>query len=187
MIIILDVAVVYNLSSQYPARAMVYVKSLLGMIIAVLIMVNITGNSNYLKGHLLESVIQYKGPLDYVIPFIKENYSNPENLVIATNYEETSFMYYLGSRVVVGYVGNNLAEDARTQPDIIVYRKPWRNFEDVFRNFLSRQAYGRESFPVLDHPVNNIPELSWNPPFHHMFRTLHTADEEKKVDIYIRK
>ncbi|HWR59467.1 MAG TPA: hypothetical protein VN328_11330, partial [Thermodesulfovibrionales bacterium] len=187
LIIILDMAVIYNFLSQYPLLAMRYAMGLLGVVVVGFIMFNIAQNSNYLKGHLYETSNQYKGPLDYVIPYIRENYPNPENLVIATNYEETSFMYYLGSRVIVGYVGYNLEEDSRMQPDIIVYRKLWLNFEDVFRDFLARQSYERISFPVLDYSVNNTPELNWRPPIHHRFRTLHTSKEEEKVDIFIRK
>ena len=39
--------------------------------------------------------------LDYTIPFIKEKYPTSDTLVIAANYEETSYMYYLKSKVVV--------------------------------------------------------------------------------------
>jgi len=187
LIIILDIAVLYDFVSQYRLPVAAFARGFLAVIIAGSIMFNIVQNANYLKGHLFEVLYQYRGTLDYVIPFIRENYPNPENLVIATNYEETSFMYYLGSRVIVGHVGNNLAEDARTQPDIIVYRKSWMDFEDVFRNFLALKAYGRISFPVFDYPVNNIPELNWQPPFKHRFRTLQASKEEDKVDIFVRK
>ena len=175
LIIILDIAVIYNFIFQYPMPAMRRAGGFLVVIVTGFIVVNMYGNANYLKGHLYEISNQYQGPLDYVIPFIKENYPNPENLVIATNYEETSFMYYLGSRVIVGYVGNNL-EDARTQPDIIVYRKLWANFQEVFRDFVARQAYERISFPVMDYAVNNLPELNWKPPIHHRFRTPQTSE-----------
>lgn len=187
LIIILDTAVIYNLFSKYHVRAMGYARGPLVVIVAGLIFFNVAQNSNYLKGHLYEMFHQYHGPLDYVIPYIKENYPNPENLVIATNYEETSFMYYLNAKVTVGYVGNNLEEDTRVVPDIIVYRKLWWRFEDIFRNFLAQRAYGRISFPVLDYTVNNIPELNFLPHIQHQFRTLQTSKEEDKVDMFVRK
>ncbi len=187
LIIILDIAVLYTFISQYESRSMVYARGFLVVIVAGFIMFNISNNANNLKGHLYEVSHQYRGPLDHVIPFIKERYANTSDLVIATNYEETSFMYYLNARVTVGYVGNNLEEDVRARPDIIVYRKLWQNFGQVFTNFMKQYEYERISFPVMDYSVNNIPELNWRPPFHHRFRTLESSDEREKVDIYIRK
>jgi uncharacterized membrane protein YuzA (DUF378 family) len=186
LVIILDAAVIYNFFSQYQIGAAGYIRGFFGLILAGLIIFNIAQNSHYLKGHLYEMLNQYRGPLDYVIPYIKENYPYPENLVIATNYEETSFMYYLNAKVTVGYVGNNLEEDARIVPDIIVYRKLWGRFENIFANFLGQHAYGRISFPVLDYTVNNIPELNFLPHIQHRFRTLQTSKDEDKVDMFVR-
>jgi hypothetical protein len=187
IIIILDLAVIFNFLSHYRSSAVGYTRVFLAIIVTGFIMLNISGNSNYLKGHLYEISNQYQGPLDYVIPFIKERYANPGDLVIATNYEETSFMYYLNAKVIVGYVGNNLEEDARMQPDIIVYRKLWGNFAPIFTNYLQQASYERISFPVLDYTVNNIPELHFRPHIQHRFRTLETAAEQEKTDIYIRR
>jgi hypothetical protein len=187
VIIILDLSVIFDFMSHHRSFAKGYARTILGMIVAGFIMVNIIGNSHYLKGHLYEISHQYRGPLDYVIPFIKEKYTNTGGLVIATNYEETSFMYYLNARVIVGYVGNNLEEDARMQPDIIVYRKLWENFEPIFATFLREGPYERITFPVFDYTVNNIPELHFRLPIQHQFRTLETADEREKTDMYIRK
>ncbi|RPI36382.1 MAG: hypothetical protein EHM54_05865 [Nitrospiraceae bacterium] len=187
VIIILDLSVIFDFMSHYRSFAKGYARTILGMIVGGFIMVNIIGNSHYLKGHLYEISNQYRGPLDYVIPFIKERYTNTGGLVIATNYEETSFMYYLNAKVIVGYVGNNLEEDARMQPDIIVYRKLWGNFEPIFTNYLQQAAYERITFPVFDYTVNNIPELHFRLPIQHQFQTLETADEREKTDIYVRK
>jgi hypothetical protein len=143
-------------------------------------------NYEYIKGHMYELSHQYRGPLDYLIPSIKDNYTDTDNLVIATNYEETSFMYYLNAKVTVGFVGNNLAEDAQTVPDIIVFRKWHRIFVPIFTNFLQQHSYGRISFPVADYPANNLPELNWAPPVQHQFRTGETSDEQAKVDMYVR-
>ncbi len=186
-IILLDFTSVYNFISQLRLAVRPYYKDVLVVICVVFLFFNVSKNYEYLKGHVYEVYNQYRGPLDYLIPFIKENYKNTDVLVIATNYEETSFMYYLNAKVTVGFVGNNLEQDSKIVPDIIVYRKWHRIFLPVFRNFLEEQPYGRISFPVADYPVNNLPELNWAPPFEHQFRTEESEDEEEKVDIFVRK
>jgi hypothetical protein len=129
---------------------------------------------------------QYKRSIDYVIPLIKEKYATTDNLVIATNYEETSFMYYLNAKVIVGYVGNNLEQDALTAPDIIVYRKGWGNFVQIFNSFLEKYPYTRITFPVINSAINNMPELNWPAPAVHRFRTEVTDDDRAKLDIFLR-
>jgi hypothetical protein len=153
-----------------------------------LISINVSRNIGYLEGHVYELFHQYKGPLDYLIPFIKERYGDTDKLVIATNYEETSFMYYLDSKVIIGYVGNNLEQDLRMVPDIVIYRKGWRDLDPkIFIDFLSQHPYQRISFPVFDYRVNNIPELNLSPEYQHQFRTLKTEDERMKVNIFLKK
>jgi len=125
--------------------------------------------------------------LDYLIPFIKDKYSKTDDLVIATNYEETSYMYYLNAKVIVGYAGNNLEQDSQAMPDIIVYRSSHRIFIPIFANFFEKQPYDRISFPVADSKTNNIPELNWQPPFHHQFRTKNVSDELDKIELFVRK
>ena len=69
-------------------------------------------------------------------------------------------MYYLRSKLVAGYVGDDLERDARESPGLIVYCKFWQNFKEIFHVFFDRAACHRESFPVLDYPANNLPELN---------------------------
>ncbi|MFN0050354.1 MAG: hypothetical protein ACKVOU_14620 [Cytophagales bacterium] len=154
------------------------------IIILVLLCVNISGNSKFLKGHLTELANQYKGPLDYTIPAIKAKYPNTENLVVAANYEETSYMYYLGCKVVVGFIGNNLGEDANASPDVLAYRKPWGNYIEVFQEFMKKSPYLPERYPIYDNPVNNIPELNFLPAFNHKFETVQPNTEQDKTDLY---
>ena len=52
-----------------------------------------------LCGRIAELREPYRGPLDHVIPYLVERYPNPADLVIATNYEEFSFMFYLLSLI----------------------------------------------------------------------------------------
>jgi hypothetical protein len=190
VMIILDMTLAYNFFSS-PTRLSPwhkYYKTILLIALAGFIFVHISKNMEYLEGHAYELLHQYKGPLDYVIPFIKETYQDTDRLVIATNYEETSFMYYLDSKVTVGYVGNNLEQDIQTIPDIVIFRKGWRNLDPkIFIYFLTKNQYQRISFPVVDYKVNNIPELNLSPEYKHQFRTLNTEYESMKVDIFLKK
>ncbi|HVP81234.1 MAG TPA: hypothetical protein VMV04_25365 [Thermodesulfobacteriota bacterium] len=188
VMIILDVALVYNLISSRPPRGIEYYKIILLIVFTGFILTNVVMNIDYIRGHVYELSHQYKGPLDYVIPFIKENYKDTDELVIAANYEETSFMYYLGSKVIIGYVGNNLEEDTRVVPDIIVYRKGLGDLHRrIFLDFFGRHSYRRISFPVLDYKVNNIPELNISELVEHQFRTVYTRDERMKTDMYLKR
>lgn len=188
VMIILDVALVYNLISLRPSIKIKYYKVILLIVFVGFISTNISKNMEHLKGHVYELFHQYKGPLDYLIPFIKETYGDTDELVIATNYEETSFMYYLDSKVIIGYVGNNLEQDTRMVPDIVIFRKGWRNLDPrIFIGFLGRRYYQRVSFPVFDYSVNNIPELNFSPAYKHQFQTLNTEDERMKVDIFLKR
>ena len=82
-----------------------------------------------IEGRVYEMRHQYKGPVDYFVPYILEKYEHPEDLVVATNYAEPVSMFYLGSHVTVGFYGTDLDRDLTIQPDIIVPR-PWkRNLE----------------------------------------------------------
>jgi hypothetical protein len=185
VIIIVDVTLVYNFLTLHPRPGLIYYKTALLIACSGFMIANIANNREYLQGHVYELSHPYQGPLDYLIPFIKKNFANTKNLVIATNYEETSFMYYLDAKVTVGFVGNNLDQDARIQPDIIVFRKGWDNHSEIFNEFLKNRPYERISFPVFDYAVNNIPELNFSPSLEHQFRTLNVEDEREKVDMYV--
>lgn len=140
---------------------------------------------NSLKGHIYELKYQYKGPLDFAIPFINKQYKNPRDLIIATNYEELSYMYYLDSRVIVGQKGNNLENDLKLQPDIIIQRKGWLGFNPEAYSYLLKKAeYKKISFPVYDYQVNNIPELYY--PIFHQFKTKFPEKADEALDIYLK-
>jgi hypothetical protein len=184
LIIILDAAVIYNFLSQYRPSAIF--RSLGIALFMGFVFFNISQNMTCLEGHIYELSHPFKGPLDYVIPAIRNNYANTERLVIATNYEETSFMYYLNAKVIVGFVGNNLEQDSLVIPDVIVYRKTWGNLGELFSAFFAAGRYRRMEFPAVDYPINNLPELNWSPPWVHRFRTEETGDKSAQVDIYLR-
>ncbi|MDR1112662.1 MAG: hypothetical protein LBL18_02725, partial [Bacteroidales bacterium] len=148
------------------------------IVFALLFSYTLFNNMHKIKGHVYEMFHQYKGPLDYTIPYIKENFPRADTLVIAANYEEYSYMYYLGSKVIVGYVGNNLEEDAKLVPDIVAYRKMWPHFAGLFNHYFSKARYEPVSFPIFDNPVNNSPgfDNAQYPLFNHRFKTFHTEN-----------
>jgi uncharacterized membrane protein YuzA (DUF378 family) len=184
MIIILDATLIYNFISQWRAAAAGYCKGLLIFIFTGFVLYNLSTNVENIRGHIYELTHQYKGPLDYVIPYIKEKYATPDKLVIATNYEETSLMYYLDAKVTYGYVLNNFAQDQLLVPDIIIFREGWPESPQPFVFYLNSFPYTRITFPVINSPVNNIPEL--NCQIKHRFRTEEPVNERAKMDIYLR-
>ncbi len=146
-------------------------------------------NQDNLKGRAYELTHEYRGRLDYEIPFLKKQFEGIENPVLATNYEECSYMYYLDCKVVMGFVLNNREEDEKTQPDAIIFRKEWAwNYEkSTFDPFFKRGVkYDEYRLKVLDYPYNNIPDLSL-PGHNHLFQTAFAATEEEKVVILVKK
>lgn len=132
---------------------------------------------------------QYRGPLDYVIPYLQERYSSPEDIIIGTNYEEPAYMLYLKSKVIIGYALNNMPDDLNYTPDVIIIRRTWAAERPVNANFLSeylkRESYEAFSFLIADYPVNNIPESHlW---FNHLYRTPIVMDPNHQLIIYVRQ
>jgi hypothetical protein len=56
-----------------------------------------------LRGRFEELREPYRGPLDHVIPYLAERHPNPADLVIATNYEDFAYMFYLRATTVLGF------------------------------------------------------------------------------------
>lgn len=110
-------------------------------------------------GRLREIRHAYRGPLDFVIPYLAQKYADPRDLVIATNYEGPAYMVYLDSRVTVGFYGADLERDRATIPDVIVPR-PWPDQLDVLQELAARTAFEETSFPVQNLRWNNNPALS---------------------------
>lgn len=142
-----------------------------------------------LQGRFAELVTPYHGPLDYVIPELHRRFPESRDLVIATNYEEYAFMYYLGSHVIVGLSQNNLVRDRELEPDVVVPRRRWPKSLAELRPFLARGEWEKLSFPVRDLHYNNIPALSGSrfAPDPHRFRTATTDDPESQLVIYLRR
>lgn len=112
----------------------------------------------WLVGRMREIASPYQGPLDLVVPWILTHSERPSELVIATNYESTVLMYYLGSRVTVGFARANMPADLETQPDLILPRATELDRGPLAR-LASRAAYEEVVLPVADLPCNNVPQL----------------------------
>jgi hypothetical protein len=158
-------------------------------LVAAFFTLDLVRNADLLEGKLDEAVHRYEGPLDAVIPYLAQRYPAPDRLVVAVSYEETSFMYYLGSRTIVGFLGNNLEQDLRLVPDVIVFRRRSPRFEGgterALLELLRRGGYRRVVLPVYDAKYNTIPEVI--PPYVHPFRTQAPKSEGDKLVLYVRE
>jgi hypothetical protein len=145
---------------------------------------NISAKMDYEGKYITQINNQLKGPLDYTIPYIKENYKKPEDLVLATDYEELSYIFYLDCRIVLGYTNKNLKQDLTYTPDLMIFRKQWGHNPKYFNEYFQRAKYNRISFPVFDAAVNNITELDFV--FPHYFETRMAANDNEKADILVK-
>jgi hypothetical protein len=136
-----------------------------------------------LPSRLEEWRTPYRGPIDYAIEYIRGAYAHPEDLVIATNYEGPTLMYYLGSKVTIGYAWSNLREDLATPPDIIIVRR-WGNLMPLLE-LAKGGKFETKTFEVLDLPINNVPQVSPTRfvPMTHQYRTplAETPDQAFKI------
>jgi len=112
-----------------------------------------------LRGRVYELRHVYRGPLDHVIPHLLEHYDAPGDLVVATNYEGPSLMYYLDCRVLVGFYKANLVRDLLFRPDVIVPR-PWGRAKSMLGWLASHDKWDETVFPVENLRANNVPSLS---------------------------
>ena len=122
-----------------------------------------------------------------VITYNLSEYDHPENLVIATNYEEEVFMYYLNSRVIVGFAGVNIQKDLEELPDLVLPRK--RTYQKKYLkeiySFLEKGDYEKRRFNIIDNQFNNIPELVYTDP--HLFQTTIATSLNDALEIYEKK
>jgi hypothetical protein len=114
------------------------------------------------RGRLHEIRHVYRGPLDFLVPYLTERYPQLEDLTIATNYEDPSLRYYLGSRVIVGWFNPHLEHDLTLDPDVIVPRPGGKNLR-ALRLLASRGSFDAERLSVQNLHANNVPFLApWN-------------------------
>jgi hypothetical protein len=141
-----------------------------------------------LRGRLAEVRTPYRGPLDFAIPYLLAAFPRPQELVVATNYEEQAFMYYLGARTIVGTSLNNLRADRELAPDVVVPRRRWPRSLRELAPYLRRGAWQAVRLPVRDTHWNNVPALSRSRfvPDPHRFETPATDDPEEQLVLYLR-
>jgi hypothetical protein len=144
--------------------------------------------SHLFKGHVRELCTPYRGPLDFIIPEIRSIFPQTDTLVIAVDYESTSFMFYLNAKVLIGYVPIDVHEDMKFVPDIIVYRQPFLPQKDMLNKYLKKAEYDTKYFNVLNYPVNNIPELNGGPEeLLHLFETPYSDNREKQAFMLVKR
>ncbi|MGE4607443.1 MAG: hypothetical protein AAEJ52_11945 [Myxococcota bacterium] len=158
----------------------------------IVVLTAVTGVSRIqdLRGRLREITEPYRGPLDYVIPWIRAHYPHPEELVIATNYENHPYMYYLGSHTIVGLSRNNIRRDRLLEPDLVVPRRRWRSSLGDAMAFVRDHPgeYRSEVFEVRDLHYNNVPALSRSisTPDPHRFVTALADRDDHRLEVYVR-
>jgi hypothetical protein len=156
--------------------------------LALLVLVSWAVRWPELHGRAEELTTPYRGPLDFAVPYLLERYPRPQELIVATNYENHPLMYYLGSRVIVGTNLSNIVVDRTLAPDVVIPRRRWSRGMDELRRFLARGTFERRRFPVEDLRWNNVPALSRSPfvPEPHRFRTAVPVEEEQAFEIWER-
>ncbi|MEO8085708.1 MAG: hypothetical protein ABI763_02750 [Bacteroidota bacterium] len=189
-ILLLDISTLWTILQQGNLKRIGLIKTLAVLLIILLMARPVSRSSAIIKDHWYETTHENKGCLEFAIDYIKTNYPHPDSLVISTNYEEPVLMYYLQSKVILGYIKNNLQYDTLLQPDIIIYRKgwAWRDDAKIFQDQLSRASYDSVLFPVLDYPVNTIAEIvtPWQG-LGHLFRTPYNENPAEQLKIYIKR
>ncbi|MEM7101930.1 MAG: hypothetical protein AAF502_02290 [Bacteroidota bacterium] len=180
--IIFDLLLVYDWAERVKLK---WIRPALGIVLVVCICVSsIPAKLEIISERTYEMIHRYKGPLDIVIPMLDARFGKAtEEMVLATNYEEPAFMYYLGTKTTVGFLGNNLPEDGMLVPDIIVFRKHWTKFSSIFEMFLSQNRYERVAFPVKDIPVNNLPQFDYR--ISHRFITPLPENASDSLEVFI--
>jgi hypothetical protein len=140
-------------------------------------------------GRLAELRTPVAGPLDFVIPHLLASTPRPQELIVATNYEEQVFMYYLGAHTIVGTTLNNLLADRELVPDVVVPRRGWPRSLRELGPFLRRGEWHELRFPVRDVHFNQVPSLSRSRfvPDPHHFETPATDDPEAQLVLYWRR
>jgi len=176
--LVLDLYLIFKLSSIEGNSSYPYYYLLLFVFIA-----SSFGKIGIWSGHIYEISHRYKGPSDTVIEYIRGHFKNPRNLIVETNLEQTTLVYYLGS-FVLREPGINLE---KIEPDIIVPRNyiDSADYQPVVDGFLKRNKYRKVYLDVMDYPVNNIPEFSLMP--RHLFKTNYAKNIEDGLLLYLNE
>jgi hypothetical protein len=168
-----------------PARARLSAGAVVAAI-ALVVAASSGARVEALRGRVAEISTPVRGPLDFAIERIRERTPDPSELVIATNYANHPFMYYLGSHVIVGTNLNNIVAERRLRPDVVVPRRRWPRGRSELQGFLARGGYRREQLPVRDLHFNSIPALtrSSSIPDVHRFETAEPTERAPALEIF---
>lgn len=142
-----------------------------------------------LAGRIDELRDPRRGPLDVAIARIRELHPRPAELLVATSYEAGAYVYYLGSRVVVGMGGARGAPRPGELPDLVVVRRAWKPEAALLQRILAAGRYTTEFLPAPDLATNNLPEL-WQPRLgwlEHRFDLCSAALEVGRLELHRRE
>ena len=128
--------------------------------LALLVAGTLAARRGEIAGHVAELRKPVQGPLDFAVESLRERYPDPSTLLIATNYEAQPLMFYLGSRVIVGLAGGDLARERALEPDVVIPRRRWPRSLAELRGFLARARWDEERLPVEDTHYNQVPSLT---------------------------
>ena len=136
-----------------------------------------------ISGYIYQLTHRYIGPMDKIVLYVKDNYSNTKNLTIDTEIEQPVLMYYLNAKVLCDDIEKCFTEP----PDLIIPRRALLSDPFVARanKSFSEAKYERVLLPILDYPSNNIPEFSLA--LRHLFKSPFTDNDVEKINLFVRK
>lgn len=147
------------------------------------LMVSLLFKLDTIKGHIYELNNRYIGPVDAIISYINSNYKNSRDLLIDTTLEQSSFIYYLKSQLLC----DEVIKCSKDSPDIIIIRRYMispKDFMDKINNTIASKQYQLVLLPILDYPVNNIPEFTLS--LRHLYQTPYTDNDSEKVILFVK-
>ena len=185
LMLLTDIVIILDCEALLPAKK--FWKSFLPMA-CLICLLDIAVSDNHIADYVHQLTHRLKGPLDYYIPALREKYQHPENIVVATNYEEFAYEYYLQCKVIVGYqnlfkpVDEN--ELKQYSPDAIIIRPNWKQDMKPYQYYLQHATYQKVFFPVKDWQVNDLSDLFFRPK--HQFKTQVAEADSERAYMYLK-
>ncbi len=189
LILLTDVLIVFDYATALSFTKIRLVRTAVIVFFACICFINTALCDNHITDYCYQITHPLHGPLDYYIPAIKERFPHPENLVIATNYEEMSYEYYLGCKVILGFQNHFISVDKDTgwqqyRPDVIILRPSWYQDNRPYKFYFQHAQYKKITFPVKDQPVNDVTDLYFF--MKHHFRTVFAEGEDDRAAMYVK-
>lgn len=130
-----------------------------GGVLAVLCLFSLHARTPDLAGRWSGMGERYRGPLDVAVRFVADLPPQERPLVVSTNYEDHSFMFYLGAKAVLGFYAPDRVGDRAVLPDVIIPR-PWAKNQKALIDQARRASFEAHELPVANLKANNVPSLS---------------------------